>query len=282
VPSPNLDLVRSIYADWERGDWSSAEWAHPEIENVYADGPSPGSWEGEAGMAAAARDRLDVWEDFRVKAEEYRALDDERVLVLVRFSGRGKASGLEVGQMRTKGAHLFHITGGEVTRLVIYWDREHALADLGLAAEGDSVNAMSERNVELLRRWFEGFNARDVEAVIAVCDPSGVFISTFAVGGAAVYHGHDGMRRYFGDLAEAWGDEIFLEPKVYYQLGEHALAFGVSHGRGRRSGAVVGMPFASVARCRDGRMVYLKGYAHREDALRDLGVSEDELEPIEP
>jgi hypothetical protein len=29
-------------------------------------------------------------------------------------------------------------------------------------------------------------------------------------------------------------------------------------------------------------MVYLKGYAHREEALRDLGVTEDDLEPIAP
>jgi ketosteroid isomerase-like protein len=141
---------------------------------------------------------------------------------------------------------------------------------------------MPERNIELLRRWFEAFNARDIEAVIALCDPSGVFISTFAVGGAAVYHGHDGMRRYFGDLAEAWGDEIRLEPEAYFDLGEHALAFSVSRGRGRHSGAEVAMPVASVSRWRDGRMVYLKGYAHREEALRDLGVSAGELEPIEP
>ena len=61
------------------------------------------------------------------------------MLVLFNFSARGKASGLEVGQMWTKGASLFHVAGGKVTRLVQYLDRANALADLGLPAEPDSL-----------------------------------------------------------------------------------------------------------------------------------------------
>jgi ketosteroid isomerase-like protein len=133
--SAHLDLVRSICAEWERGDFSSAEWAHPEIEYVSADGPSPGSRTGLAGMAASFHHFQATWEDFRVGAEEYRELDDERVLVLAHFRGRGKTSGLELGQMQTKVAALFHVRGGKVTRLVLYWDRDRALADLGLAPE---------------------------------------------------------------------------------------------------------------------------------------------------
>jgi len=34
--------------------------------------------------------------------------------------------------VRAEGADLFHLRGGRVTRLVIYFDLQNALADLGL------------------------------------------------------------------------------------------------------------------------------------------------------
>ena|SRR2546422_4740300 len=130
--SDNLDLVRSIYAAQERGDFTSADWAHPEIEYVIADGPSPGSWTGLAGMAEGQRDFLRAWEDFRFVVDEYRELDDERVLVLLHVSGRGKTSGLELEGLRTQSATLWHVRYGKVTRLVAYFDRNRAFVDLGL------------------------------------------------------------------------------------------------------------------------------------------------------
>jgi ketosteroid isomerase-like protein len=134
--STNVDLVRSIYAAWERGDYSSAEWAHPEIDFVQRDGPTPGIRTGPAGMAEAWRSSLEAWEDLRIEANEYRELDDERILVLVHWTGRGKASGVALEQIVNKPASLFHVRNGKVTRLVLYWDGDRALADLGLDPEG--------------------------------------------------------------------------------------------------------------------------------------------------
>jgi hypothetical protein len=130
--SENLDLVRSICSDWERGDFAAVKWADPKIEFVFADGPEPGSWEGQAPMAEAWRKVLSLWTDVHTEVAEHRELDDQRVLVLMSWSGRGKASGFDLARAPWRGANLFHLHKRKVTRLVLYWDRANAFADLGL------------------------------------------------------------------------------------------------------------------------------------------------------
>jgi ketosteroid isomerase-like protein len=138
MPSANVELVRSISAAWERGDYSSAVWAHPEIEYVIADGPTPGEWAGRAGMAAGWRAFLSAWESASGTVEGYRELDNGRVLVLHSFRGRGKSSGLDIGQTPVRAATIFDLREGKVTRLLVYFDRHRALEDLGLGSEADS------------------------------------------------------------------------------------------------------------------------------------------------
>ena len=130
--SANLDLVRSIFADWERRDFSRADWAHNDIEFIRKVDLDPERAEGIAGMAQMMRRYLAGWDEFRTgKVDEYREVDHSRVLVTGRMSGRGKASGAEVER---EFVTVFELREGRVARLTIYHDRDRALADLGLEA----------------------------------------------------------------------------------------------------------------------------------------------------
>jgi ketosteroid isomerase-like protein len=132
VVSPNLELVKSIFAEWERGDWSSVDWADPEIEFEMIGGLNTGRWRGSGPMWEAWATTLRAWEDLRAIPDEFRELDDGRVLVFLRNEGRGRGSGIEIGEISTKAANIFTVRDGKVTSLILYWDRDRAIADLGL------------------------------------------------------------------------------------------------------------------------------------------------------
>jgi ketosteroid isomerase-like protein len=139
MESTNVAVAREMFDAVGSGDYTTTHWAHPEIEVVFADGPDPGTSRGIAGMAESVREYLRAWDDWRTEPEDYRELDEERVLVLVRYSGRGKASGVPLA--RTKGAVVCHVREGKLTRIVRYWDRDRAFADLGLAPEAGSAGS---------------------------------------------------------------------------------------------------------------------------------------------
>jgi ketosteroid isomerase-like protein len=131
VPSsPKLELVRSIVADWERGDFGSVGWAAAEIEFVIADGPEPVGLRGLRATLEYWRKLPSSWKGYRLVGDGYRELDEERVLVIVHAKGR--RDGAELARHGAGGAVVFTVRAGRVTRLVAYFDRDRAFADLGL------------------------------------------------------------------------------------------------------------------------------------------------------
>ena len=140
---------------------------------------------------------------------------------------------------------------------------------------------MSEENLELHRRLFAAFNERDIEALVAYLHPEFELHSKLAAVAPAVYHGHEGARRWHQDLDDAW-EGLRAEPEAYFDLGEQTLAFYVLRARGRQSGLQLALPIAALVRWGDGLARIWMTYDSREDALIDLGVSEDALEPISP
>jgi ketosteroid isomerase-like protein len=122
----NADLIRPIYEEWSRGRWRTGfdvyhphmEWGwsdeFPGLGGVHEDGREPNP---------RLRSWLSPWEHWRVEAEDYLELGDH-VVVLTRYHGRGKGSGVEVEQ---EGAHVFRLRDGKVVRLEIFADRRRAI-----------------------------------------------------------------------------------------------------------------------------------------------------------
>jgi ketosteroid isomerase-like protein len=130
--SSNLDLVRSIYEPIEHGDYSKAEWADPEIEYAVVDALEPRTYTGLVGLAEAMRNLFSDIVDFSAEVDEYTEFDGDRVLLLTRWSGRGRKSGVPVTR---RCAEVFDIHDGKVTKITNYTDRDRALADLNLTPE---------------------------------------------------------------------------------------------------------------------------------------------------
>ena len=144
------------------------------------------------------------------------------------------------------------------------------------------AESTAQQHAEAFRAFTEAFNSGDPEALVAACDPGIELRSSFAAIGGATFEGHDGLRRWLQDLHDEWGDQLRSETEALFDCGEDLLVYTILYGRGHESGVEVGLPAALIVRSRDGRVVRFRGYAHREDALSDLGLAEDALVLVPP
>src|SRR4051812_27362602 len=99
----------------------------------------------------------------------------------------------------------------------------------------DTGRAMSQENVEIVRRGFEHANRRDLDGFLSYLDPE-FELRSAVVGGAEgnVYRGPDGVREWLANLDETF-EELINEPIELRDLGDRVLAFGRIRARGRES-----------------------------------------------
>jgi ketosteroid isomerase-like protein len=132
---------------------------------------------------------------------------------------------------------------------------------------------VSEANVDLARKAFDAFAARNVDAALAVMDEDVEFLPVTAnlTTGGVPYRGHDGVRSYLEDVARVW-DELRVYPTEYRDLGDTVVTLGRIHGRG--GGMIIDRPTGWVWRCRNGKIVSGRVYASQEEALRAAGLGD--------
>lgn len=132
---------------------------------------------------------------------------------------------------------------------------------------------MSEQNIDLVRRAFDAFTQRDLEAVLELVDPTIEFLApptAELAGQKTPYRGPDGIRKYFEDVARVW-DELEVIPHEYREMGDHVVALGRVYARGA-DGLVVDAPAGWVWELRAGKIVSGRVYTSREQALEAVGL----------
>ena len=87
-----------------------------------------GVWRDPETRNSRLREWLSPWEDWRCEAEEF-VTAGEFVVVLTRYTGQGKESGVAVD---TRGAHLWTMRSGKAVRLEVFSSRSRALAAAGV------------------------------------------------------------------------------------------------------------------------------------------------------
>ena len=124
----NVEIVKQIFSAWERGDFTSIDWADPEIE-FSIPGPDLDVHRGTEAAGRAWAEFLGAFDDLSIVGEKFHDAGD-KVVVEQGFRGRGKGSGIPIDEI--PGGAVFTLRDGKVTRFQGYVTVEEAMASAGL------------------------------------------------------------------------------------------------------------------------------------------------------
>jgi ketosteroid isomerase-like protein len=136
---------------------------------------------------------------------------------------------------------------------------------------------MSQENFEVVRRFHDALNRRDVDAMVAVWGEETEFRPIMSTLDSQVYRGQAGLR--------AWLDAIFTDWEVFeayddefHDLGDRVLSFGHWHACGRASGIVLDVDTAVwLVGVQGGKIVWWQTFTDRAEALKVAGLSEQDF-----
>jgi uncharacterized protein len=132
---------------------------------------------------------------------------------------------------------------------------------------------MSRENVEVVKTAFEAFGQDDWSALIGCLDPEIEWVTTGRFVGGQLYRGHAGVREFLDTLGGEF-DEFHAKPENFAQASEVVVADTRVSGIGKRSGVPVELQFSVVVSLRDGKIVHVRNFLERQEALKAAGLEE--------
>jgi ketosteroid isomerase-like protein len=127
----NLEIVKRIYAAWEKGDFGAGfDDLDPQVMFIVrADFPEAGAFVGPDGVATYMRRFLAQWENARIESTGLQAVGDT-VLARSLLHSTGRVSQIE-GELPY--FMLFTFRGGKIVRIETVMHEAEALEAVGLS-----------------------------------------------------------------------------------------------------------------------------------------------------
>jgi uncharacterized protein len=125
VTTANVETMRRGYEALNGGDLSEVlALLHPDLEwQEDSASPEAGVHRGRDTFERFLRSWLESFDDFRIEPEEI-IEEDDRLIALVRQSGKGRASGIG---LEVRIAHVWTVKDGRAVRWRSFPSRERAL-----------------------------------------------------------------------------------------------------------------------------------------------------------
>jgi hypothetical protein len=124
--------------------------------------------------------------------------------------------------------------------------------------------------IATLRGAYAAFNRGDIDAAVAVLDPQIEWSEPDSFPGGGKYHGRDGAKRYLTQSRAAWA-EVISEPEQFIDAGDRIVVFVHARVRAKESKEWQEARLADVYTVREGKIVAMRAFADRQEALRWVG-----------
>ena len=134
---------------------------------------------------------------------------------------------------------------------------------------------MSQENVEIASRAFQQMSQGGFDAVWELVDPDLEWETSPNLPDAGVYRGRARVRAFLEEQYEVvWGGLPRVDIERAFDCDEDVLLFVRIRGHGSHTGIPLDVQIAQLVTVRDGKLVRVKVFPDRQEALEAAGLSE--------
>jgi ketosteroid isomerase-like protein len=140
----------------------------------------------------------------------------------------------------------------------------------------NSSNPDLTNSIAALKGAYAAFNRGDIDAAVQALDANIEWTEPPEFPGGGTYHGREGAKRYLAQSRAAWA-EVNSQPERFIPAGNRIVVFVHARVKPKGSNEWQETNLADVYTVNDGKIVQMRAFADRQEALRWAGVKDSSL-----